>query len=36
MVMGPMGYTTNEFVRFGVPILVVALITATLAAALLR
>jgi di/tricarboxylate transporter len=36
MVMGPMGYTTNEFVRFGVPILVVALITATLAAALLK
>ena len=29
MVMGPMGYTTTQFVRFGVPILVVALITAT-------
>lgn len=36
MVMGPMGYTTAQFVRFGVPILVVGLITATVVAALLK
>ena len=36
MVMGPMGYTTKEFVRFGVPVLAVALITATAVAALLK
>ena len=36
MVMGPMGYTTKEFVRFGVPVLAAALITATAVAALLK
>ncbi len=36
MVMGPMGYTTKQFVRFGVPILAVALVTATAVAALLK
>ncbi len=36
MVMGPMGYTTKEFVRFGVPVLIAALITATVVATLLK
>jgi di/tricarboxylate transporter len=36
MVMGPLGYTTKEFVRFGVPVLLAALAVAITVAALLK
>ena len=35
MVMGPMGYTNAQFVRFGVPVLIATLIAATCVAVLL-
>lgn len=34
MVIGPIGYTTKEFVRFGIPVLAVALVVACATAAL--
>ena len=36
MVIGPIGYSTKEFVRFGVPLLLVCLVAASVTAALLK
>jgi di/tricarboxylate transporter len=36
MVMGPIGYTTKEFIRFGIPLLVICLVVASVAAEVLK